>query len=67
MISLSSALDTAGLDYLCVQSYDGLLSIFECESSAFARFLPNFLIPGIVLLLSCVDLSLMVPSSLFPQ
>ena len=36
----------AGLDYICVQSYDGLLSIFECESFAFARFLPNFLIPG---------------------
>ena len=36
----------AGLDYLCVQSYDGQLSIFECESFAFARFLPSFLVPG---------------------
>ena len=37
----------AGLDYLCVQSFDGQLSVFECESFAFARFLPNFLIPGV--------------------
>ncbi|GAX83403.1 hypothetical protein CEUSTIGMA_g10828.t1 [Chlamydomonas eustigma] len=36
----------SGLDYICVQSFDGLLSIFECESFTFARFLPNFLIPG---------------------
>ena len=36
----------AGLDYLCVQSYDGQLLIFECESFAFARFLPSFLVPG---------------------
>jgi len=33
-------------DYLAVQSYDGQLSIFECESFTFARFLPGFLIPG---------------------
>lgn len=36
----------SGVDYICVQSYDGQLSIFECEGFAFARFLPNFLVPG---------------------
>lgn len=35
-----------GLDYFCVQSYDGQLSFFECEVAAFSRFLPSFLIPG---------------------
>jgi hypothetical protein len=37
----------AGYDYICVQSYDGQLSVFECESFAFARYLPGFLIPGV--------------------
>lgn len=36
----------AGLDYFCVQSYDGQLSFFECEVAVFSRFLPSFLIPG---------------------
>ena len=36
----------AGVDYLCVQSYDGQLSFFECETLAFSRFLPNYLLPG---------------------
>jgi len=35
-----------GVDYLCVQSYDGQLCFYECEAFAFARFLPNYLIPG---------------------
>ena len=35
-----------GRDFICVQSMDGLLSFFEQESSAFARFLPSFLLPG---------------------
>ncbi|KAL6763407.1 PTHB1 N-terminus-domain-containing protein [Haematococcus lacustris] len=35
-----------GQDYICVQSYDGQLSFYECESFAFARYLPSFLIPG---------------------
>mmetsp|Transcript_14226 Transcript_14226/g.38566 ORF Transcript_14226/g.38566 Transcript_14226/m.38566 type:complete len:906 (-) Transcript_14226:247-2964(-) len=35
-----------GIDYICVQSYDGQLSVFECEAFAFSRFLPGFLIPG---------------------
>jgi len=35
-----------GMDYICVQSYDGQLSVFESEAFAFSRFLPGFLIPG---------------------
>ncbi len=33
-------------DFLCVQSLDGALNIFEQESYAFSRFLPGFLLPG---------------------
>ena len=36
----------AHTDYVCVQSMDGQLSVFEQETLAFARYLPNFLIPG---------------------
>ncbi|XP_066263410.1 protein PTHB1-like [Branchiostoma lanceolatum] len=35
-----------GKDFLCIQSMDGTLSIFEQESFAFSRFLPGFLLPG---------------------
>lgn len=35
-----------GKDFLCVQSLDGTVSVFEQESYAFSRFLPNALIPG---------------------
>ncbi|XP_078489458.1 protein PTHB1-like [Ciona intestinalis] len=33
-------------DYICVQSIDGSLSLFESESFIFTRFLPRFLLPG---------------------
>ncbi|XP_076821847.1 protein PTHB1-like [Clavelina lepadiformis] len=33
-------------DFICVQSLDGALSIFEHESFTFTRFLPGFLLPG---------------------
>ena len=33
-------------DFLCVQSLDGTLNIFEQESYSFSRFLPGFLLPG---------------------
>jgi Bardet-Biedl syndrome 9 protein len=36
----------AHTDYVCVQSMDGQLGVFEQETLAFARYLPNFLIPG---------------------
>lgn len=35
-----------GVDFICVQSYDGQVSFFEAEAAAFARYLPNFLVPG---------------------
>eukprot|EP00983_Pelagomonas_calceolata_P101544 1158705-Pelagomonas_calceolata.AAC.26 len=44
--SLFRAACLDGIDYICVQSYDGQLSVFECEAFAFSRFLPGFLIPG---------------------
>jgi|AntAceMinimDraft_5_1070358.scaffolds.fasta_scaffold30221_2 Bardet-Biedl syndrome 9 protein len=36
----------APADIICVQSMDGQLCVFEQETLAFARYLPNFLIPG---------------------
>ena len=35
-----------GKDFICVQSMDGTVSIFEQESFAFSRFLPKALLPG---------------------
>jgi hypothetical protein len=36
----------AGLDAVCVQSYDGQLVFFEGGAGGFSRLLPNFLVPG---------------------
>lgn len=36
----------AGSDFICVQSYDGQLSVYHNETMVFSRFLPNFLVPG---------------------
>ena len=33
-------------DFICVQSLDGAISVFEQETLAFTRFLPRFLLPG---------------------
>ncbi|XP_054673017.1 protein PTHB1 isoform X2 [Grus americana] len=35
-----------GRDFICIQSMDGMLMLFEQESYAFGRFLPGFLLPG---------------------
>ncbi|XP_063216483.1 protein PTHB1 isoform X2 [Bacillus rossius redtenbacheri] len=35
-----------GRDFICVQSLDGTLSVFEQEVPAFHRCLPGFLLPG---------------------
>ena len=35
-----------GKDFICIQSMDGTLSVFEQESFAFSRFLPGALLPG---------------------
>src|SRR4051812_29060443 len=36
----------AGRDFICVQSLDGTLSVYEQESFAFTRFLPGALLPA---------------------
>lgn len=38
--------ETSRHDYLCVQSMDGMLSVFEYESFSISCFLPKVLIPG---------------------
>ena len=35
-----------GKDFICVQSMDGTISVFEQESFSFSRFLPGTLLPG---------------------
>ena len=35
-----------GKDFVCIQSMDGTLAVFEQESFAFSRFLPGALLPG---------------------
>ncbi|XP_066210488.1 protein PTHB1 isoform X1 [Saccopteryx leptura] len=35
-----------GRDFICIQSMDGMLMVFEQERYAFGRFLPGFLLPG---------------------
>ena len=53
-----------GKDYICVLSLDGTLSVFEQETPAFSRFLPNFLLPGPFLYVESTD-SFVVTSSEF--
>lgn len=35
-----------GKDYICVQSMDGQLQVFEHQNFSFSRYLNNFLVPG---------------------
>mmetsp|Transcript_22638 Transcript_22638/g.70294 ORF Transcript_22638/g.70294 Transcript_22638/m.70294 type:complete len:843 (+) Transcript_22638:343-2871(+) len=44
-----------GRDYICVQSMDGQLCVYEQETFAFSRFLHNFLVPGPLLYLQKTD------------
>ncbi|CAG0912731.1 unnamed protein product [Notodromas monacha] len=44
-----------GKDFLCVLSLDGTLTVFEQETHAFSRFLPNFLLPGPIVYLNTID------------
>jgi len=37
---------SAAMDYICVQSMDGQLTVYEQETFTFSRFLHNFLLPG---------------------
>jgi len=44
-----------GKDFICVQSIDGTLSIFEQETFAFSRFLPGALLPGPIRFIAQTD------------
>lgn len=50
-------------EYICVQSMDGILSIFEYESYSLSCYLPNALIPGPLKYLSKTDSFVIVSSS----
>lgn len=52
-----------GKDFLCVQSMDGVVSIFEQESFAFSRFLPGALLPGPIRYAPRLDLFITASSS----
>ncbi|KAK7506674.1 hypothetical protein BaRGS_00002149 [Batillaria attramentaria] len=52
-----------GKDFVCVQSMDGTLSIFEQESFAFSRFLPGALLPGPIKYVPRLDSFVTVSSS----
>nr|CAB3225188.1 protein PTHB1-like [Phallusia mammillata] len=52
-------------DFICVQSMDGALSIFEHETFTFTRFLPGFLLPGPICFNPRTDSFLTVSSSMF--
>ena len=52
-----------GKDYMCVQSLDGTLNLFENESFSFSRFLPGFLIPGPLAYVAKTDSFVTVSSS----
>ena len=52
-----------GKDYMCVQSVDGTLNLFEAESFSFSRFLPGFLIPGPLIYVAKTDSFVTVSSA----
>ncbi|XP_025097943.1 protein PTHB1-like isoform X2 [Pomacea canaliculata] len=52
-----------GKDFICLQSMDGTLSIFEQESFAFSRFLPGALLPGPIKYVPRLDSFVTVSSS----
>ncbi|XP_070570389.1 protein PTHB1-like isoform X2 [Ptychodera flava] len=52
-----------GKDFICIQSMDGTVSVFEQESFAFSRFLPGFLIPGPLKYIQRTDSFVTVSSS----
>lgn len=42
-------------DFICVQSMDGTLSVYEQESFSFTRFLPDSLLPGPICYVAATD------------
>ncbi len=51
----SSASSSHKKDFLCVQSLDGTLNVFEQDTFAFSRFLPGFLLPGPIVYVARTD------------
>ncbi|ESO08643.1 hypothetical protein HELRODRAFT_74811 [Helobdella robusta] len=52
-----------GKDFLCVQSLDGVISIYEQEVYALSRCLPNSLIPGPIVYVGSTDCFVTVSSA----
>ncbi|KAL3855651.1 hypothetical protein ACJMK2_014858 [Sinanodonta woodiana] len=52
-----------GKDFICVQSMDGTVSVFEQESFSFSRFLPGFVLPGPLVYVAKTDSFVTVSSS----
>lgn len=52
-----------GKEFMCVQSIDGTLNLFEAESFTFSRFLPGFLLPGPLAYVAKTDSFVTVSSS----
>ena len=50
-------------DFMCVQSIDGAISIFEQESYTFSRFLPDFLLPNPIVYVDRTDSLVTLSSS----
>ena len=50
-------------DFICVQSMDGALSVFEQESFSFTRFLPDSLLPGPLCYIPSTDAFITVSSA----
>ena len=50
-------------DFMCVQSIDGAISIFEQESYTFSRFLPDFLLPSPIVYVERTDSLVTLSSS----
>lgn len=56
--------DRSGCDLICVQSVDGVLSVFDRESHAFDRPLPGVLLPGPLAYIEETDSFVTVSSNL---
>ena len=50
-------------DFMCVQSIDGAIAIFEQESYSFSRFLPGFLLPNPIVYVQRTDSLVTLSSS----
>ena len=50
-------------DFMCVQSIDGAISVFEQESYTFSRFLPDFLLPNPIVYVERTDSLITLSSS----